>query len=277
MSSSLLHPPAHLPPSVALQLSQQAPALLRNVPSSISSYSLSSLWSAAESPELWTTYENLMLSCLRTGDEESARLCLGRLTERFGTDNERLLALIGLYDEATAQNDTELKKVLDTYETILKNDPSNMVNCASLLKMDLLILGQPVSKRRIALLRSMKRATEAITALNKFLDSSPTDAEAWAELADLYVSQGMFQQAIFALEEVLLIAPNAWNVSIHNWPPWQTILTLRCRSTLDSVRFYTWLPQQVMWGRRRSTLQIHSGDSAEALSYVMIIFVVTMG
>lgn len=60
----------------------------------------------------------------------------------------------------------------------------------------------------------MKRIPDAITALNKFLDSSPTDAEAWAELADLHVSQGMFQQAIYALEEVLLIAPNAWNVSI---------------------------------------------------------------
>lgn len=52
-----------------------------------------------------------------------------------------------------------------------------------------------------------------MTALNKLLDASPIDAEAWAELADLYISQGMYQQGIFALEEVLLIAPNAWNVS----------------------------------------------------------------
>jgi tetratricopeptide (TPR) repeat protein len=59
----------------------------------------------------------------------------------------------------------------------------------------------------------LKKTTEAITALNEFLDSSPTDAEAWAELADLYVSQGMYLQGIFALEEVLLVAPNAWNVS----------------------------------------------------------------
>jgi tetratricopeptide (TPR) repeat protein len=71
---------------------------------------------------------------------------------------------------------------------------------------------QPVSKRRIALLKSLKKTTEAIAALNKFLDSSPTDAEAWAELSDLYLSQGMYQQAIFALEEVLLMTPFAWNV-----------------------------------------------------------------
>lgn len=61
-------------------------------------------------------------------------------------------------------------------------------------------------------LKSLNKTIEAITALNQFLDASPTDAEAWAELADLYVSQGMYPQGIFALEEVLLITPNAWNV-----------------------------------------------------------------
>ncbi len=78
----------------------------------------------------------------------------------------------------------------------------------------MLIYRQPVSKRRIALLKSLKKTTEAISALNQFLDSSPTDAEAWAELSDLYLSQGLYQQAIFALEEVILITPYAWNVSI---------------------------------------------------------------
>ena len=63
-------------------------------------------------------------------------------------------------------------------------------------------------------MKTLNRTTEAITALNEFIDSSPTDAEAWAELADLYVAQGMYQQAIFALEEVLLIIPYAWNVGI---------------------------------------------------------------
>jgi ER membrane protein complex subunit 2 len=67
-------------------------------------------------------------------------------------------------------------------------------------------------KRRIALFKSLNKTTEAITALIKLVEVSPTDAEAWAELSDLYVSQGMYPQAIFALEEVLLITPNAWNV-----------------------------------------------------------------
>lgn len=72
---------------------------------------------------------------------------------------------------------------------------------------------EPIAKRRIALLRSMSRSEEAILAAVKLLDISPTDAETWSELSDLYLSQGMYHQAIFSLEEVLLITPNAWNVS----------------------------------------------------------------
>jgi len=196
MASTILHPPAHLPPSVALRLSQQAPTILQNAPSSVSSIPLKALFTAPETAESWTTYENLMLSCLRTGDEQSARLCLERLTSRFGIENERLRALQGLFQEATAEDDAALQVVLDDYNTILENDAGNM----------------PVSKRRIALLKSMGRILDAIHSLNRFLDLSPTDAEAWAELAELYVSQGMYQQGIFALEEVLLITPNAWNM-----------------------------------------------------------------
>jgi len=137
-----------------------------------------------------------MLSCLRTGDQESARLCLERLSSRFGAANERIMGLKGLYKEAIAQDDKALQQVLEEYDEILKTDPSNI----------------PVSKRRIALLKTLGKTAEAISALNHLLDASPTDAESWAELGDLYVSQGLYQQAIFSIEEVLLITPNAWNI-----------------------------------------------------------------
>ena len=58
----------------------------------------------------------------------------------------------------------------------------------------------------------MSRPVDAISALVEFLEAFPTDGEAWSELASLYLSQGMSRQAIFCLEESLLIAPNAWNV-----------------------------------------------------------------
>lgn len=67
-------------------------------------------------------------------------------------------------------------------------------------------------KRRIALLQTLQRTSEAVDALVELLDASPTDIEAWAQLAELYLSNGLFSQAEYCLEEVLLVAPNAWNV-----------------------------------------------------------------
>ena len=69
-----------------------------------------------------------------------------------------------------------------------------------------------MQKRRIALLVSMGKIQEAISLLGDLLQISPTDAEAWAELSDLYFAQHAYDQAIFCLEEVLLVMPNAWNV-----------------------------------------------------------------
>lgn len=65
------------------------------------------------------------------------------------------------------------------------------------------------------MLRSLDRPSDAISGLIQLLDAIPTDAEAWCELADLYQSQGLGSQAIFSLEEALLIAPNSWNVCNH--------------------------------------------------------------
>ena len=58
----------------------------------------------------------------------------------------------------------------------------------------------------------MGRTSDAVSSLVQFLSFSPTDGEGWSELADMYLAQGMYQQAIYALEEVLVMAPNAWNV-----------------------------------------------------------------
>lgn len=66
------------------------------------------------------------------------------------------------------------------------------------------------------MLRSLGRTNEAVSGLIALLDFCPVDAESWAELAEMYFSQGMYAQAIYSLEEVLVLAPNAWNVSnIH--------------------------------------------------------------
>ncbi|KAH7318746.1 hypothetical protein B0I35DRAFT_250966 [Stachybotrys elegans] len=196
MPASLSRAHTHLSNAEALELAQQAPTILRKNPKAISSSPLQFLFSSPESIELWTIYENLLISCLRTGDDDSALRCLERLVLRFGDQNERIMALKGLVKEAQASNHNELEAVLKEYNDILKENAAII----------------PIAKRRVALLRSMGKAPEAITALTSLLDVSPTDAEAWAELGDLYLSQGLYAQAIFAIEEVLVLVPNAWNM-----------------------------------------------------------------
>ncbi|KAL9103013.1 MAG: hypothetical protein Q9163_001903 [Psora crenata] len=180
----------------ALDLSQRTSVFLRKNQSIGTSKIAIPLWSRQESSELWMKYEKLLYSCLRTGDDKSAFLCLKRLSDRFGATNEKVMGLRGLYQEAVAEGEAALLGVLRGYDDILASDPVNT----------------PVAKRRIALLRILSRYADAMDALVELLKSSPTDIEAWVELSDLYLSQGLYPQAIFCLEEVLLVAPNAWNI-----------------------------------------------------------------
>lgn len=129
MSQELLQPPSFLPASDALKISQQAPAFFKSQAPSILSlpYPLS-LLSTAESQEKWEAYQNIFYACLRTGDDSSALKCLDELTERFGSDNERVQALTGLYMEATAEDAKGLEKVLRWYEGILDERLTNFVS-----------------------------------------------------------------------------------------------------------------------------------------------------
>ena len=197
MSTSLLQPPTNTSPATALHLSQQAKHYFNSQSSWLSAlpYPLS-LFINTESQEKWAIYENVFLACLRTGDNNSAYLCLEELKDRFGSKNDRVMALQGLYKEAMAKDDRELQDVLMEYHEILKEDPTVF----------------SIQKRRAALLRSMGQTADAIRALTNLVDLSPTDAEAWSELGDLYLTQGVYDQAIYCLEEVLVVVPNAWNM-----------------------------------------------------------------
>ena len=194
MATALLVPATD--PKTALHHSQAAGPFLSTQSRGLSLPYPISLLTTNESQEKWQAYENVFLACLRTGDNDSARKCLQDLTERFGKINERVLALQGLYEEATAGSQKEVEDVLKGYEEVLEADPTIF----------------PIRKRRAALLRSLGRTNEAAAALTELLDSSPTDAEAWAELGDVYLTQGLYEQAVFCLEEVLLVMPNAWNI-----------------------------------------------------------------
>lgn len=195
VTPNLLSPPSQIAPATALKLSQKAPLILASPPTSSLPWPLSLLLSS-ETPSSWTIHENLFFASLRTGDDVSARKILDRLTTRFGAENERITVLQGIYAESQAKSDKDLENVFKEYENLLREDPTNFA----------------VRKRRVAILKSMGRIGDAITALTVLLEHSPTDGEAWAELADLYAQQGAWGQAIYSMEEVLLIAPTSWSV-----------------------------------------------------------------
>ena len=111
----------------ALSLSQETNDYLKRNASRGASRIPLPLISASESPGLWANYEKYLVACLRTGNDKAAHLCLERLIQRFGATNERVMGLRGLYQEAVAQDDAALKRVLQEYNEVLAGDPVNAV------------------------------------------------------------------------------------------------------------------------------------------------------
>lgn len=120
--------------SEALTLSQQTAQYLQNYASTGTSTIPLPFLSSPESTEVWLTHERLLLSCLRTGDDKAAHSCLEKLIDRFGATNERVMGLQGLYQEAVAQDDTALERVLKEYNDILDEDPVNTVRMSLIAK-----------------------------------------------------------------------------------------------------------------------------------------------
>lgn len=128
MTPSLLRPQVHLTNTEALKLAQLAPEVLKSNPKVFSASPLGALFSASETGDVWTIYENLLLACLRTGDDRAASECLERIVIRFGATDERVMALEGLTKEAKALNNNDLDKILKEYDAILKENDANVVS-----------------------------------------------------------------------------------------------------------------------------------------------------
>lgn len=137
--------------------------------------------------DVWAFLEQLGLAAAELGKIDLAELCLSRLVVRFN-DSIRALLLKGVILEVEGRFD-EAKRV---YELLIRKEPSNML----------------AQKRRIACIKSTPNgialATEGVA---EFVDIFPSDQESWLELASLYLQQNMYAQAAFALEELILLAP----------------------------------------------------------------------
>ena len=114
-------------------LAQKAPLILQRQSSSVETFAPSSV----RGIENYGVVEQLLFSCLQSGDDKSALLCTEQLAARFGVTDERILGLRGMYEEAVAENRSSLEECLQTYDLPLSENPVNLVrsSCHSIDSM----------------------------------------------------------------------------------------------------------------------------------------------
>lgn len=136
--------------------------------------------------EVWPALEQLAYAALDVGHRDLAIACIERVAFKFPISS-RTKCLQG----ALLESGTEPETALKFYDVALVEDPADAL----------------VTKRRIAVLRSLGQNEMAIEALNTYVDNFYSDSEAWLELASLYTEVGLLDRACFALEECVLLQP----------------------------------------------------------------------
>eukprot|EP01025_Chloroclados_australasicus_P058334 TRINITY_DN7314_c1_g1_i1.p1 TRINITY_DN7314_c1_g1~~TRINITY_DN7314_c1_g1_i1.p1 ORF type:complete len:294 (-),score=43.81 TRINITY_DN7314_c1_g1_i1:106-987(-) len=144
--------------------------------------------------ELWLVQEQVAVAAMECGSKQVAALSVNAVVNRF-SDSARAQRLRGMYHEFRGQVESAEK----IYKALLESNPTNPM----------------VNKRLIALLKSQGKQQNAIEELVKYLDANSGDKEGWEELADLYVKNGLFKQAAYCFEELIMLAPHFGNYYIR--------------------------------------------------------------
>jgi tetratricopeptide (TPR) repeat protein len=138
--------------------------------------------------EVWTVMEQVFLAAIEMGAHNWRDYCLRSLTKKFPS-SVRVERLKGMCQESMEQYE-EAKKI---YQGILKDKPEDTV----------------IHKRLIAMEKQRGKTDDAISEMNKYLDTFSTDAEVWHELAEIYIDTGSLQRACFCFEELLVSNPRS--------------------------------------------------------------------
>lgn len=144
---------------------------------------------SVDTQELFTLYELQFYLSLLTSHDIEAKSYLDRLNDQFNSKkSQRIKLLQSVYLEATGDA-KGASKILESHPDELRS-----------------------SRRLTTLSRSQKGAESYIESLIYYLDLLPSDIVAWAELADEYGKVGEYDKGIFALKEILLQEPHAYNI-----------------------------------------------------------------
>merc|ERR1719323_2727838 len=132
--------------------------------------------------------EQVFLAAVELGQDDWRDYCLNRLMKKFPSST-RVERLKGIYQESRGDW-SEAKKI---YDKLLKDKPEDTVT----------------HKRLIAMHKQRGRLSEAVDAINSYLDTFSTDTDVWHELAELYIESGSLQRAAFCFEELLVSNPRS--------------------------------------------------------------------
>mmetsp|Transcript_5108 Transcript_5108/g.12806 ORF Transcript_5108/g.12806 Transcript_5108/m.12806 type:complete len:311 (-) Transcript_5108:52-984(-) len=136
--------------------------------------------------ELWLVHEQVCEALLDTGDVSRAKDVVLKLDKRF-PKSLRVAVLKGQLFECCE----DYESAEEIYAHILEEDEAH----------------QRARKRRVCVAKAQGKMGRAVELLKEYLDVFMTDAEAWEELACLYLASHLQQQAIFCYEELILLNP----------------------------------------------------------------------
>jgi len=131
------------------------------------------------------------VAALETGDLALSKKCLYLLTKKFTSSSIRVKRLEAMLLESIG----ELDKATKIYDKLLTTDDTDTATM----------------KRKICLLIEKGKTSEAITSLTEYLQVFMADLDAWAELADIYLKEQMYKQAVFCYEELILADPQNYH------------------------------------------------------------------
>lgn len=136
----------------------------------------------------WPVLEQVLLAAIDLHDASLIKECLQKLDQEFPgslrVGRLKKMARLELrerYDEALA-----------AYDELIKKDEANSL----------------YYKRKIAILISQKKISDAIKEMCEYLKKFMNDHEAWLELADLYIQEQEYAKAAFCYEELIITNPH---------------------------------------------------------------------